>query len=187
MLTSLPFIPEIVDYKAPSDIKIPEHTTYDGTGDPCEHLVSYQAKMQKEVHAIEGLDELVAITFFMESLRARKLFVDLHNDRPKTYVEAIQRASWQADIEEAVKQKRQREVTGSSSKKPRPDQRSRVDHERPSRPEGRRAPKRSGAKSPYRPTVGQPVHEVKGTLPPRGIGRNQEMTVVNNLPLKKRS
>lgn len=46
LLTSLPFIPEIVDYKAPSDIKIPEHTTYDGTGDPCEHLVSYQAKMQ---------------------------------------------------------------------------------------------------------------------------------------------
>nr|GLL37866.1 uncharacterized protein LOC109149038 [Ipomoea trifida] len=167
-------------YRAPSDLKIPEHATFDGMGDPREHLVSYQAKMQvlgvekplmckaflptlkglaqkwflalpsrsircfndladrflthyavnikpqrnlthlsgisqdegealktyltrwqKEVQTIEGLDEQVAITFFMESLRAGKLFMDLHNDRPKTYVEAMQRASRQADTEEA--------------------------------------------------------------------------------------
>nr|GMD52473.1 uncharacterized protein LOC109149038 [Ipomoea batatas] len=167
-------------YRAPTDLKIPEHATFDGMGDPREHLVSYQAKMQvlgveeplmckaflptlkglaqkwflalpsrsircfndladrflthyavnikpqrklthlsgisqdegealktyltrwqKEVQTIEGLDEQVAITFFMESLRAGKLFIDLHNDRPKTYVEAMQRASRQADTEEA--------------------------------------------------------------------------------------
>ncbi|XP_031096954.1 uncharacterized protein LOC116001204 [Ipomoea triloba] len=195
LLTSSPFVDEIMDYRAPADLKIPEHVTFDGTGDPREHLVSYQAKMQvlgveephmfkaflptlkglaqkwflalpscsircfndladrflthyavnikpqrnlthlsgisqdegealktylarwqKEVQTIEGLDEQVAITFFMESLRAGKLFIDLHNDRPRTYVEAIQRASRQADTEEAVRQKRQREAAGSSAK-----------------------------------------------------------------------
>lgn len=57
--------------------------------DEGETLRSYLARWQKEVQAIERLDEQIAITFFMESLQARKLYVDLHNDRPKTYVEAI--------------------------------------------------------------------------------------------------
>nr|GMC69157.1 uncharacterized protein LOC109155302 [Ipomoea batatas] len=150
MLTTSPFTTEIIEYRAPVDIKILEHATFDGTGDPREHLVSYQAKMQvlgveepfmckaflptlkglaqkwflalpsrsircfndladrflthyaKEVQTIERLDEQVVITFFMEYLHAGKLFIDLHNDRPKTYVEAIQSASRQADTEEAV-------------------------------------------------------------------------------------
>ncbi|XP_031102019.1 uncharacterized protein LOC116005926 [Ipomoea triloba] len=244
LLTSLPFVDEIMDYRAPADLKIPEHATFDGTGDPREHLVSYQAKMQvlgveeplmckaflptlkglaqkwflalpsrsircfndladrflthyavnikpqrnlthlsgisqdegealktylarwqKEVQTIEGLDEQVAITFFMESLRAGKLFIDLHNDRPKTYVEAIQRASRQADTEEAVRQKRQREAAGSSAKRSRPESRSRTEHERPSRTKVRRGSERVGAPPP-RLTVAQPVHEVKDTLPP---------------------
>ncbi|XP_031120832.1 uncharacterized protein LOC116024068 [Ipomoea triloba] len=165
ILTSSPFTAEIVDYKAPSDIKILEHATYDGTGDPREHLVSYQAKMQKEIQTIEGLDEQVAITFFIESLRAGKLFIDLHNDKPKTYVEAIQRASRQADTKEAVKPKRHNEAAESSSKKPRPDPRGRTEHERSSRPEGRWAPERAGA-PPYRPTVAQSVQEEKRSLPP---------------------
>nr|GMD28292.1 uncharacterized protein LOC109147379 [Ipomoea batatas] len=62
-----------------------------------ESLKTYLARWQKEIQTIEGLDEQVAITFFMESLRAGKLFIDLHNDQPKTYVEAIQRASRQAN------------------------------------------------------------------------------------------
>ncbi|XP_031120230.1 uncharacterized protein LOC116023375 [Ipomoea triloba] len=219
LLTSSPFVDEIMDYRAPADLKIPEHATFNGTGDPQEHLVSYQAKMQvlgveeplmctaknadrflthyavnikpqrnlthlsgisqdegealktylarwqKEVQTIEGLDEQVAITFFMESLRAGKLFIDLHNDRPKTYVEAIQRASRQADTEEAVRQKRQREVAGSSAKRSRPDSRSRAEPERPSRTEVRWGAERVGALPP-RLTVAQPVHEVKDTLPP---------------------
>nr|GME12992.1 uncharacterized protein LOC109150821 [Ipomoea batatas]GME14928.1 uncharacterized protein LOC109150821 [Ipomoea batatas] len=69
--------------------------------DEGEALKTYLARWQKEVQTIEGLDEQVSITFFMESLRAGKLFIDLHNGRPKTYVEAIQRASRQADTEEA--------------------------------------------------------------------------------------
>nr|GMD14724.1 uncharacterized protein LOC109150821 [Ipomoea batatas] len=69
--------------------------------DEGEALKTYLTRWQKEVQTIEGLDEQVAITFFMESLRAGKLFIDLHNDRPKTYVEAMQRASRQADTEEA--------------------------------------------------------------------------------------
>ncbi|XP_031124240.1 uncharacterized protein LOC116026954 [Ipomoea triloba] len=272
LLTSSPFVDEIIDYRAPADLKIPKHATFDGTGDPREHLVSYQAKMQvlgveeplmckaflptlkglaqkwflalpsysircfndladrflthyavnikpqrnlthlsgisqdegealktylarwqKEVQIIEGLDEQVAITFFMESLRAGKLFIDLHNDRPKTYVEAIQRASRQADTEEAVRQKRQREAAGSSAKQSRPDSRSRAEPERPSRTEVRRGAEperpsrtevRRGAERvgappprltvgaervgapPPRLTVAQPVHEVKDTLPP---------------------
>ncbi|XP_031127587.1 uncharacterized protein LOC116029683 [Ipomoea triloba] len=149
LLTSSPFTDEIMDYRAPADLKIPEHATFDGTGDPREHLVSYQAKMQqKEVQTIEGLDEQVAIIFFMESLRAGKLFIDLHNDRLKTYVEAIQRASRQADMEEAVRQKR-----------------SRAELERPSGTEVRRGSERVGAPPP-RPTISQLVHEVKDTLPP---------------------
>ncbi|XP_031116523.1 uncharacterized protein LOC116020181 [Ipomoea triloba] len=101
----------------------------------------------------------------MESLRAGKLFIDLHNDRPKTYVEAIQRASRQADTEEAVRQKRQREAAGSSAKRSRPESRSRTESERPSRTEVRRGFERVGAPPP-RPTIAQPVHEVKDTLPP---------------------
>ncbi|XP_031108658.1 uncharacterized protein LOC116013145 [Ipomoea triloba] len=101
----------------------------------------------------------------MESLRAGKLFIDLHNDRPKTYVEAIQRASRQADTEEAVRQKRQREAAGSNSKRSRPESRSRTEPEHPSRTEVRRGSERMGAPPP-RPTISQPVHEVKDTLPP---------------------
>lgn len=93
--------------------------------DEGETLRSYLTRWQKEVQSIEGLDEQVVITFFMESLRARKLFVDLHIDRSKTYVEAIQRASSQADTEEAVKQKRKRETAMSSSKRPKPGKKGR--------------------------------------------------------------
>ncbi|XP_031106303.1 uncharacterized protein LOC116010950 [Ipomoea triloba] len=133
--------------------------------DEGEALKTYLARWQKEVQTIEGLDEQVAITFFMESLRAGKLFIDLHNDRPKTYVEAIQRASRQADTEEAVREKRQREAAGSSTKRSRPESRSRAEPERPSRTEVRRGAERVGAPPP-RLTVAQPVHEVKDTLPP---------------------
>ncbi|XP_031099750.1 uncharacterized protein LOC116003948 [Ipomoea triloba] len=231
LLTSSPFVDEIMDYRAPADLKIPEHATFDGTGDPREHLVRYQAKMQvlgveeplmckaflptlkglaqqchlsgisqdegealktylarwqKEVQTIEGLDEQVAITIFMESLRAGKLFIDLHNDRPKTYVEAIQRASHQADTEEAVRQKRQREAARSSAKRSRPDSRSRVEPERPSRTEVRRGAERVGAPPP-RLTVAQPVHEVKDTLPPPPplkLGDQPEILPPRGVPVK---
>nr|GLL29715.1 uncharacterized protein LOC109168463 [Ipomoea trifida] len=101
-----------------------------------EALKTYLARWQKEVQTIEGLDEQVAITFFMESLRAGKLFIDLHNDRPKTYVEAIQRDSHQADTKEAVRQKRQQEAVGSSAKRSRPESRSRTEPERTNRTDG---------------------------------------------------
>ncbi|XP_031107348.1 uncharacterized protein LOC116012024 [Ipomoea triloba] len=111
----------------------------------------------------------------MESLRAGKLFIDLHNDRPKTYVEAIQRASRQADTEEAIRQKRQREAAGSSSKKPRPESRSRTEPERTSRPEARWGPERMGA-PPHRPTMAQPVQEVKDSLPPPSAAETRRPT-----------
>nr|GMC46634.1 uncharacterized protein LOC109164437 [Ipomoea batatas] len=161
--------------EAPVDLKIPEHATFDGMGDPREHLVSYQDQMQvlgveeplmckaflptlkglaqkwflalpsqsircfndladrflthyainikpqrnlthlsgisqaegealttyltrwqKEVLTIEGLDEQVAITFFMESLRADHLLRICQNERvllpsiePKTIPEDV--------------------------------------------------------------------------------------------------
>nr|GLL39844.1 uncharacterized protein LOC109150821 [Ipomoea trifida] len=74
--------------------------------DEGETLKAYLTRWQKEVQTIERLDEQVAITLFKESPCAGKLFIDLHNDRPKTYVEAILRASRQANTKEAVKQKR---------------------------------------------------------------------------------
>ncbi|XP_031111975.1 uncharacterized protein LOC116015949 [Ipomoea triloba] len=69
--------------------------------DEGEALKTYLARWQKELQTIEGLDEQVAITFFMESLRAGKLFIDLHNDRPKTYM-------WRLSKEPVVRQTRKR-------------------------------------------------------------------------------
>lgn len=44
LLASSPFMHETIAYKAPRDFKATSHTTYDGTGDPGEHLVSFQAE-----------------------------------------------------------------------------------------------------------------------------------------------
>lgn len=74
LLISSPFTTEIVDYKAPSDIKIPEHATYDGTGDPREHLVNYQAKMQ-----VLGVEDPLMCKAFLPTLKglAQKWFLAL--------------------------------------------------------------------------------------------------------------
>lgn len=45
LLASSPLVPKIVAYKTSRDFKAPSHTTYDGTSNLGEHLVSVQAKM----------------------------------------------------------------------------------------------------------------------------------------------
>nr|GLL33508.1 uncharacterized protein LOC109166912 [Ipomoea trifida] len=38
LLIASPFMPEILAYKAPTEIKLPKHSAYDSTSDPREHL-----------------------------------------------------------------------------------------------------------------------------------------------------
>nr|GMC49057.1 uncharacterized protein LOC109146924 [Ipomoea batatas] len=64
--------------------------------DEGEALKTYLTRWQKEVQTIEGLDEQVAITFFMESLRADHLLRICQNERvilpsiePKTIPEDV--------------------------------------------------------------------------------------------------
>ncbi|XP_019150178.1 PREDICTED: uncharacterized protein LOC109146985 [Ipomoea nil] len=64
LLTALPFSSEIMSYKVPDDFKFPEQTTFDGSGDPREHLLSYQAKMQ-----VLGVRDLVMCRAFLPTLK----------------------------------------------------------------------------------------------------------------------
>nr|GMD82179.1 uncharacterized protein LOC109167352 [Ipomoea batatas] len=82
LLTSSPFTPEIMAYKVSIEIKLPEHPTYDGTGDSCEHLVNYQAKMQ-----ILGAEEPLMCTAFLSTLKglAQKWFLALLDQSIKCF------------------------------------------------------------------------------------------------------
>lgn len=51
-LRAYPFSQEIMAYKTSTKFKLPENLTYDGTGNPKEHLISFQARMQ--IHGPEG-------------------------------------------------------------------------------------------------------------------------------------
>ncbi|XP_019159714.1 PREDICTED: uncharacterized protein LOC109156332 [Ipomoea nil] len=51
-------------FKIPSDFKFPEQATFDGTGDPREHLLSYQAKMQ-----VLGVRDPVMCRAFLPTLK----------------------------------------------------------------------------------------------------------------------
>ncbi|XP_019171077.1 PREDICTED: uncharacterized protein LOC109166639 [Ipomoea nil] len=180
-------------YKIPGDFKFPEQATFDGSGDPREHLLSYQAKMQVlgvkdlvmcraflptlkgpaqrwvvalpsgSIHSFEGLPDRfmshyatnikpqkdlthlgdihqdeTAPTFFIESLRSGQLYRDLRDNRLATYTEAIHMANKRANVEQAMKSKRQREVGGASGgKRTRADANERH-RDPPSRHEARR-------------------------------------------------
>ncbi|XP_031131879.1 uncharacterized protein LOC116033265 [Ipomoea triloba] len=146
LLTSSPFVDEIMDYRAPADLKILEHATFDANRFLTHYAVNI--KPQRNLTHLSGINQD-------------------EGEALKTYLARWQkeRASRQADTEEAVRQKRQREAAGSSAKRSRPDSRSRAEPERPSRIEVRRGAERVGAPPP-RLTAAQPVHEVKDTLPP---------------------
>ncbi|XP_019181992.1 PREDICTED: uncharacterized protein LOC109177146 [Ipomoea nil] len=64
LLTALPFSSEIMSYKVPGDFKFPEQATFDESGDPREHLLSYQAKMQ-----VLGVRDLVMCRAFLPTLK----------------------------------------------------------------------------------------------------------------------
>ncbi|XP_019168028.1 PREDICTED: uncharacterized protein LOC109163777 [Ipomoea nil] len=64
LLTALPFSSEIMSYKVPGDFKFPEQATFDGSGDPREHLLSYQAKMQ-----VLGVRDPVMCRAFLPTLK----------------------------------------------------------------------------------------------------------------------
>ncbi|XP_019162234.1 PREDICTED: uncharacterized protein LOC109158509 [Ipomoea nil] len=64
LLTSLPFSSEIMAFKIPGDFKFPEQATFDGSGDPREHLLSYQAKMQ-----VLGVRDPVMCRAFLPTLK----------------------------------------------------------------------------------------------------------------------
>ncbi|XP_031104440.1 uncharacterized protein LOC116007921 [Ipomoea triloba] len=206
-----PFSAKVQNYKVPKDFKFPSMPTYDGSSDPSDHLIGFQAKMliagakdpmycrvfvstlegiardwfislprgsvstfedlanqfltrfagsmrarkhftdltevnqgeyeslkdyikrwQKEIQAVDGIDDKSALMMFMRSLRSGKLFEDLfmrslrsgklfedlRNNTPDTYAQAIQRANRYAETEQALKLKKKQEG-GSSSKRPR--------------------------------------------------------------------
>ncbi|XP_019190240.1 PREDICTED: uncharacterized protein LOC109184675 [Ipomoea nil] len=64
LLTALPFSDEIMAFKIPGDFKFPEQATFDGTGDPREHLLNYQAKMQ-----VLGVRDPVMCRAFLPTLK----------------------------------------------------------------------------------------------------------------------
>ncbi|XP_019179294.1 PREDICTED: uncharacterized protein LOC109174517 [Ipomoea nil] len=64
LLTALPFSSEIMSYKVPGDFKFPEQATFDGSGDPREHLLGYQAKMQ-----VLGVQDPVMCRAFLPTLK----------------------------------------------------------------------------------------------------------------------
>ncbi|XP_019172666.1 PREDICTED: uncharacterized protein LOC109168066 [Ipomoea nil] len=64
LLTALPFSSEIMSYKVPGDFKFPEQASFDGSGDPREHLLSYQAKMQ-----VFGVQDPVMCRAFLPTLK----------------------------------------------------------------------------------------------------------------------
>nr|GME05145.1 uncharacterized protein LOC109158413 [Ipomoea batatas] len=192
-----PFSAKVQNYKVLKDFKFPSMPTYDGSSDPSDHLMGFQAKMlivgakdpmycrvfvstlegiardwfislprgsvstfedlanqfltrfassmrarkhftdltevnqgeyeslkdyikrwQKEIQAVDGIDDKSALMMFMRSLRSGKLFEDLRNNTPDTYAQAIQRANRYAETEQALKLKKKQEG-GSSSKRPR--------------------------------------------------------------------
>ncbi|XP_019172919.1 PREDICTED: uncharacterized protein LOC109168362 [Ipomoea nil] len=85
--------------------------------DEGESLKAYLARWQKEIQSIEEVEDQTALTFFIESLRSGQLYRDLRDNRPATYAEAVQMANKRANTEQAMKNKRQREVGGSASGK----------------------------------------------------------------------
>ncbi|XP_019178352.1 PREDICTED: uncharacterized protein LOC109173566 [Ipomoea nil] len=64
LLTALPFSSEIMFYKVLGDFKFPEQATFDGSRDPREHLLSYQAKMQ-----VLGVRDPVMCRAFLPTLK----------------------------------------------------------------------------------------------------------------------
>ncbi|XP_019184506.1 PREDICTED: uncharacterized protein LOC109179474 [Ipomoea nil] len=64
LLTALPFFSEIMSYKVPGDFKFPEQATFNGSGDPREHLLSYQAKMQ-----VLGVQDPIMCRAFLPTLK----------------------------------------------------------------------------------------------------------------------
>ncbi|XP_031106186.1 uncharacterized protein LOC116010822 [Ipomoea triloba] len=50
-LRACPFSRDIMAFQTPTKFKLPKNLTYDGTGDPREHLLSFQARMQ--IHEAE--------------------------------------------------------------------------------------------------------------------------------------
>nr|GLL27365.1 uncharacterized protein LOC109184675 [Ipomoea trifida] len=77
-----------MEYRAPRDIKFPEHATFDGTGDPREHLVSYQAKMQ-----VLGVEEPLMSKAFLPTLKglAQKWFLALPSRSIRCFNDLVDR------------------------------------------------------------------------------------------------
>ncbi|XP_019172915.1 PREDICTED: uncharacterized protein LOC109168357 [Ipomoea nil] len=88
LLTALPFSSEIMSYKVPGDFKFSEQATFDGSSDPREHLLSYQAKIQ-----VLGVRDPVMCCAFLPTLKgpAQRWLVALSQGSIRNFEELADR------------------------------------------------------------------------------------------------
>lgn len=60
LLALSPFSQDILAYEAPKDFKALDHASYDGTEDPRDHLLGFQAKML----VVEAAGQMMCRAFF---------------------------------------------------------------------------------------------------------------------------
>lgn len=123
-----------------------------------EPLRSFLARWQKEVQAVDDLEDNTLLILFMENLRLGKLYTNLHTEWPTSYAHAIQRANRHVDVEDK----------GGSSRPKKPgveEQRAgKFDKSRLGRQETGRNPERSGIlRFRQQPVT---VQEVQALSPP---------------------
>ncbi|XP_031127676.1 uncharacterized protein LOC116029774 [Ipomoea triloba] len=146
-----------------------------------ETLKEFLGRWKKEIQTVEGLDDRIAITLFMEALKAGDLFASLRTDTPETYAQAIQRANRYAETEEALRQKqRRREKRPLEETRTRPVDRSskRRDRINPSHPPVAHRPR-------VIPTLGaRAVHEIHLPRVREDPPPQNPATVVNHIPVR---
>ncbi|XP_031124256.1 uncharacterized protein LOC116026971 [Ipomoea triloba] len=137
--------------------------------DPNEPLRSFLARWQKDVQAVDDLDDNTMVILFIENLRLGKLYTNLHTNWPTSYAQAIQRANRHADAEDAIKQKRIQEGGSSQPKRPRAKEPCprKFDKSRLGRQETGRNPERSGVPSFHQQPVA--VQEIQAQPPPQEV------------------
>ncbi|XP_019195639.1 PREDICTED: uncharacterized protein LOC109189301 [Ipomoea nil] len=83
-LTASPFLAQVQTYNAPAGFKLSDHPTFYGSGDPRDHVISFQAKMQ-----VIGADAPMICRVFFPTLTglAQRWFLRLSPGSINTFEE----------------------------------------------------------------------------------------------------